>query len=129
MSHSINYLLDTHILLWAVTLDKKLPQQVYDILQNTNINVFYSVISPWELTIKEAKGKINLPQSFFTELPDLGFSCLEINQRHVQMLREIPLGHGDPFDRMLAAQAKTEKMTLITCDKQLSQYPIELLSI
>lgn len=125
----MRYLLDTHILLWAVTLDKKLPESVYEILQNTDIDISYSVICPWELTIKAAKGKINLPKDFFDKLPDLGFSCLDIKAQHVQMLRKIPQGHGDPFDRMLVSQAKTENMTLITCDKKIAEYQIKSLII
>ncbi|MEZ5691832.1 MAG: type II toxin-antitoxin system VapC family toxin [Rickettsiales bacterium] len=126
---SVHYLLDTHILLWAVTLDKRLPNNVYDILQNGDIQVSYSVICPWELAIKEAKGKIKLPENFFSALPDLGFACLEIKESHVRMLREIPSGRGDPFDRMLIAQAKAENMTLISADKQLSNYLVNLLVV
>jgi PIN domain nuclease of toxin-antitoxin system len=125
----MRYLLDTHILLWAATLDKKLPSGVYEILQDADISVSYSVICPWEITIKEAKGKIKLPKNFFTKLPDLGFSCLAINEEHINMLRNIPQGHGDPFDRMLASQAKTENMTLITCDKAIAEYPIKTLLV
>ncbi len=128
-ANNMRYLLDTHILLWAAVLDKKLPKPVYDILRNTDIDVSYSVICPWELAIKEAKGKISLPKNFFAELVNLGIACLGINEPHVQMLRHIPLNHGDPFDRMLAAQAKAENMTLITHDKQFSDYPIKLLLI
>lgn len=126
---NMRYLLDTHILLWAATLDKKLPDAVYEILRDADISVSYSVICPWELTIKEAKGKINLPKNFFEKLPDLGFSCLSVKEAHINTLRNIPPNHGDPFDRMLASQAKTENMTLITHDKIIAEYPIKTLLI
>lgn len=125
----VRYLIDTHILLWAVTSDNRLPQRIHDILDNTDIQVSYSVICPWELIIKETKGKIKLPDNFFAELPDLGFDFLDIKQSHVDMLRKIPSGHGDPFDRMLIAQAQAENMTLISSDKQFLNYPVQLLIV
>ncbi len=127
--NTTRYLIDTHILLWASSLDNKLPKHIYDILYNADIEIAYSVICLWELIIKEAKGKLNLPDNFFARLPELGFSCLDVKQSHVLMLQNIPSGHGDPFDRMLIAQAKAENITLITHDKQLSQYPAKLLII
>jgi PIN domain nuclease of toxin-antitoxin system len=125
----MRYLLDTHILLWALTLDKRLPKPVIDILQNTDLDVYYSVICIWELAIKEAREKIELPNNFFSELPNFGFNCLDIKESYVHMLRKMPLTHSDPFDRMLVAQTKVENMTLITCDKKIMEYPIKILAI
>ncbi len=125
----MRYLLDTHVLLWAAVSDKKLPDHVIDILENTDIDVYYSVVCAWELAIKEAKGRIKLPGNFFTELPKLGFNCLGIKESYIHTLIKMPLTHSDPFDRMLAAQAQAENMTLITCDKKILEYPIKILVI
>lgn len=115
------------MILWAATLDDKLPPHIFDELKDPENQVSYSVIAPWELAIKEAKGKLQLPSNFFSDLPNLGFDCLDISSKHIEELRQIPKLHGDPFDRMLVAQAKAENMTLVTCDKGLSEYPIKLL--
>ncbi len=124
----MRYLLDTHMILWAATLDDKLPLHIFDELKNPENQVSYSVIAPWELAIKEAKGKLQLPDNFFNDLPNLGFDCLDISSKHIGELREIPKLHGDPFDRMLVAQAKAENMILVTGDKRLAEYPIKLLT-
>lgn len=123
----MRYLLDTHILLWAAVLDKKLPKMALELMKRKDVKIFYSVICSWELAIKEAKRKLQLPSNFFTDLPNLGFECLNINEAHIRTLRNLPPIHSDPFDRMLVAQAKTENMTLVTADKNLAEYPIKLL--
>lgn len=123
----MKYLLDTHILLWAVILDKRLPKVALELMKRTDVEIGYSVICSWELAIKEAKSKLRLPSNFFIDLPNLGFDCLNITETHVQTLRDLPPINSDPFDRMLVAQAKTENMTLITSDKRLAEYPVKLL--
>lgn len=125
----MKYLLDTHVLLWAATADKKIPKEIVSILTNRSFDVCYSVVCIWELAIKEAKEKIELPKNFFSELPKLGFRCLDVKEHHIHTLRKIPASHGDPFDRMLIAQAKAENMTLITRDKKLTIYPTKILAI
>ena len=92
-------------------------------------DVFYSVICPWELTIKDAKKKLHLPETFFSILANTGFDVLPITGKHVETLRNLPRLHGDPFDRMLVAQAVTEKMTLVTHDKKLASYPVKTIVI
>lgn len=63
------------------------------------------------------------------ELPKLGFNCLSIKESYIHTLRKMPLTHSDPFDRMLAAQAHAENMTLIACNKKILEYPIKILAI
>lgn len=123
------YLLDSNTLYWWVTDAEKIPSNVRQLLQDSDHAVFYSVITPWELSIKNAKGKLPLPRQFFEKIPELGFDCLPVEEKHVQALRALPKLHGDPFDRMLVAQAKREKLTLITADKHLAKYPIKTLIV
>ena len=113
--------------MWCVVDRSRLPQRIFDELKNPENQISYSVIAPWELSIKAAKGKLRLPSNFFTDLPHLGFDCLDISSKHIHKLRELPKLHGDPFDRMLIAQAGAENMTLVTSDKRLSEYPVKLL--
>ena len=121
----MKYLLDTHILLWAAAFDEKLPENVRKILSDRRFDICYSVINCWELALKESKGKILLPEHFFTQLPSMGFPCLPVKEAHILSLRRLPAGHGDPFDRMLLAQADAEGRTLITRDATLAHYPVQ----
>ncbi|MBV8938317.1 MAG: type II toxin-antitoxin system VapC family toxin [Alphaproteobacteria bacterium] len=123
------YLLDSNVLLWFRQENEKLPKPALAMLKDPSVPVWYSVITPWELSIKQGKGKLALPEDFFETLPRLGFDCLPVKESHVYALRSLHRLHGDPFDRMLAAQAKTEKLTLVTGDKRLAAYPIKTLLI
>jgi len=121
------YLLDTNILYWSRFEANRLPISIRKLLEDGATPVAYSVIGPWEMAIKQARKKISISEEFYSGLPKLGFDCLDIKEAHVQALRGLPLLHHDPFDRMLVAQAKAEKMTLITSDKRLAAYPIKTL--
>ncbi len=125
----MRFLLDTHIVYWARVQPHFLPPHIADTLLNPNYEIYYSVICPWELAIKEAKKKIHLPEAFFSTFADTGFDVLAITDKHVEALRKLPRLHGDPFDRMLAAQAASENMTLITHDKRLASYPVRTIVI
>ncbi len=124
----MRYLLDSHILHWFRFHSPRIPKQIYELLDDTDA-VYYSVITPWELSIKHLKGKLPLPDGFFDTLPTLGFDCIPIEESHIHALRSLPDLHSDPFDRMLVAQASAEKMTLITHDRNLAAYPIKTLLV
>lgn len=121
----MNYLIDTHVLLWWLTDDIRLNEKVHSIL--TEKPVWCSVISPWEIAIKEKLGKIDLPESFDEVLKGSGFIWLDLTFKHVQELRRLPLLHKDPFDRLLVAQALHEELTLITSDQQIHAYNVPVL--
>ncbi|MCR5788972.1 MAG: type II toxin-antitoxin system VapC family toxin [Lachnospiraceae bacterium] len=126
----MNLLLDTHILIWALNEDPRLPAKAKDLILDENNSVYYSVVSLWEVSIKHAGHPDNVK---FTgkELSEFcreaGFLSLEMRDRHVFALETVkrasgaPL-HNDPFDRMLIAQAKAEKMSFITHDSLLPYY-------
>ncbi len=88
-------------------------------------DIFYSVVGSWELVTKKAKKKFAFPEHFFETLERQGFECLPITLSHTLVLRDLPNLHGDPFDRMLVAQAKSEHMTLITRDAGLAEYGVK----
>jgi len=118
----MRYLLDTHILLWAISESALLPKFIIDHIENPNNDILISVATLWELEIKNSIGKIILPENMLEGLEENGFNILEITSNHVKALRELPLFHRDPFDRILIAQSQFENLTLISKDKIINQY-------
>jgi PIN domain nuclease of toxin-antitoxin system len=109
------YLLDTHLLYWWMTADARLGKATQRII--TNAEIVVSTASLWEMVLKNAKGKLPLPQSAITEeLQTQGFILLPIFPRHIEAARGLICAHNDPFDRLLIAQAQDEKLTLLTRD-------------
>lgn len=122
-------LLDAHAFLWAATDDPQLPPAVRDIVEDPRTRVAVSVASIWELVTKAAAGRLRLPDVAERYFPDrlqrLGFDALPVFLRHVLALQELPQIHGDPFDRILVAQALTDDLQLVTGDERLRAYPIK----
>src|SRR5690606_30987744 len=116
----MTYLIDSHALVWYRQGNAQISEEIQTLLSDPDQTVFYSVVTPWELYIKYAKGKLKLPESFFDTLPQSGFVALPVEEKHIAALRKLPNLHGDPFDRMLVAQTLVERMTLITADKKLA---------
>lgn len=109
------YLLDTHLLYWWMTADARLGKATQRIIAKSEIVV--SAASVWEMTLKNAKGKLPLPQGSLTEqLEAQGFVLLPILPRHIEAVRSLTCTHADPFDRLLIAQAYDERLTLLTRD-------------
>ncbi|MCC5935238.1 MAG: type II toxin-antitoxin system VapC family toxin [Balneolales bacterium] len=90
-------------------------------------NVFCSVVSLWEISIKEQIGKISVPENFLSEVENQSFIWLNVELKHVAGLKQLPLYHKDPFDRMLISQALSEDLIFITADNTISQYNIPVL--
>ncbi len=90
--------------------------------------MYISTASLWEVEIKRALGRIEVDiEELTTELAQAeGFNMLDVRPTHVLSLSELPLLHKDPFDRMLVAQAKRERLVLVSRDKQLSDYSVEV---
>lgn len=122
------FLLDSHVLLWwadkpeALSLDSRLA------LADGRNTVFVSVASIWELGIKQAAGKISLPEDIRTLIKVNRFDMLAITAEHAIAATALPALHRDPFDRMLIAQANTEGLTLVTGDEMISKYDVKLLA-
>ena len=109
------YLLDTHLIYWWMTADARLGKATQRIIAKSEIVV--SVASMWEMALKNAKGKLPLPQGSLTEqLEAQGFLLLPILPRHIEAARSLTCVHADPFDRLLIAQVYDEKLTLLTRD-------------
>ena len=121
-------LLDTHIALWAVEGATKLGERARALIASRENDVFVSVVSVWEIAIKHPlqRGSVNdMPISGRTAA-DLfqraGYAVLPVSVTHVTAMDTLPRLHGDPFDRMLVAQAITEPMQLLTRDARLTAY-------
>lgn len=123
-------LVDTHIALWACFDSAKLPDAARDLLSQRSNIVYYSVASVWEVAVKHAinRGNMPVPEERFVEACNqTGFLELSITDSHVFAVKSLsrPDGaprHNDPFDRLLISQAKTEGLQLLTHDKLLSDY-------
>ena len=126
----MKYLLDSHILIWALTESEKLPGEAIRIINNPENEVFYSVASVWEIAIKRNKSPERIPIS----AEDLVDFCdeshiypLPITTDHALMVNSLKRSensppHHDPFDRIMIAQAKYEKMQFLTHDSLLMDY-------
>ena len=114
-------LLDTHLLLWALSQPSKLsPSTRKQILA---AEVYVSAASIWEVSIKSALGKLAAKASdVLAEIEPAGFTLLPISGEHAAKVAELPMPHKDPFDRMLVAQASVEPMLLLTNDEALRGY-------
>ena len=115
-------LLDTHILLWAISDPDKLSAEHREIIENPDNVIFISIATLWELTIKQAIGKIDLPDSFLLDVTHNGYETLKIEVSHLIELKKLPLHHRDPFDRIIIAQALSENCKLLTIDHEILKY-------
>jgi PIN domain nuclease of toxin-antitoxin system len=120
-------LLDTHILLWWLTQDRKLSQTEVDILTEPDNLVFVSAATGWEITVKKMIGKLEAPDDLPAALAANNFLELPITIEHSQQLYRLPLYHQDPFDRMMIAQAMSEDLTLMTRDTKIALYDIRII--
>ena len=128
----MKYLLDTHILLWMANADSALSKKVRDILSDESCDLFVSVASVWEMAIKISLKKLELPvtlDAFVQEqIINNGIQLLSIKTSHIYLLEELPFFHRDPFDRIIACQAKKENLTLISHDKAFLKYKVPCIS-
>jgi len=121
-------LLDTHVFLWFISGDARLPAGMRDSIRNTDNEVYLSVVSLWEAVVKHQLGKLPLPQTPETYLPFQRdrhqISSLPLDEPSVVRLAGLPPLHRDPFDRMLICQAIQHALTIATVDKAITQYPV-----
>jgi len=122
-------LLDTHTFLWWVANDSILSDAARSVIANERNECFISVASCWEMAIKASIGKLRLskPVERFVpeEMAKNDFQLLPMEFKHVAKVEMLPFHHRDPFDRLLASQALTEKMPFISTDALFSDYGIK----
>jgi PIN domain nuclease of toxin-antitoxin system len=116
-------LLDTHILLWWLNDDKKLPKKAKQLIEQPANEVYISHISLWEIQIKIMTGKLHANfDAILEQLPANNFLELSSRINHIAALADLPMHHQDPFDRLLISQAISEPLNLITHDKNVACY-------
>jgi PIN domain nuclease of toxin-antitoxin system len=128
----MDVLLDTHILLWAWTGDKRLTQAQRELIASAEVRAWVSIVSLWEIGIKASLGKLELMaplNELVATLPEFHIDLLPLKVEHVQLVATLPLHHRDPFDRMLIAQAKHEGMHVLTADPHFPAYGVPVIAV
>ncbi len=124
-------LLDTHVFLWAVSEPERLSESARKVIESGASELFLSVASLWEISIKIGIGKLLLPKPEDRYLRDQlllnNVSTLAVEARHTLELISIPLHHRDPFDRLVIAQSLVEGIPIITADSVLKQYSAQII--
>jgi PIN domain nuclease of toxin-antitoxin system len=124
----VKRLVDTHIAIWIVNDDPKLPKAVRDLILANKDSFYVSAASVWEIAIKfaiRANRKHDIPfsgQDALSGFIESGLFLLDIQPEHAAKVDSLPMHHGDPFDRLLIAQAIVERMQFVTHDKKLAAY-------
>jgi PIN domain nuclease of toxin-antitoxin system len=123
----VRLLLDTHIVLWWLADDPTLSDEIKTMLDH-ELDVYVSPASVWEVSIKQAIGKLKEPADIPERIRDSAFRELPITSEHAIMAGRLPPIHRDPFDRMLVAQARCEDLTLVTRDPEIQKYEVPILA-
>lgn len=114
--------MDTHLLLWWLADLRSLSSSARTLIADPDNTIFVSAVSVWEIWLKESLGKLRLPSDFEVRLEAEPFENLPLTATHARQVALLPWHHRDPFDRMLVAQARAEKLELLTADRLLSAY-------
>ena len=123
----MEYILDTHVLLWSMFEPAKLSKSTQKILLDKNAQRAISISSIWEIAIKNRIGKLTLPNGIadvFSAIETRGYGILDIDQKHIEIFNALPLLHRDPFDGIIIATALLEKMTIVTADGNIQKYDV-----
>ena len=133
MGETMNLLLDTHTVIWALSDDPTLSARARQAIVRAENLVFVSAASAWEIAIKYAIGKLPLPEPPEQFVPARlirdAVSPLPVALRHALHVVTLPPHHRDPFDRLLVAQARLEELVLFTADPVLEAYDVDLMRV
>ena len=120
-------LLDTHVVYWWFTGQREEFSGNLQELLTHSLEVFISPVTPWELLVKQSKGKLELPEGMIDDMCGDEFRELPLRHRHTMTAGRLPGIHRDPFDRLLVAQAQCDAMTLVTRDSIIPKYEVDVL--
>ena len=120
-------ILDTHTFLWFINDSPELSNSAAELIES-DVDLWISIASLWEISIKVNLNKLELPDDFKKFIPhqiDINnIEILPINLQHLIVLTKLPLHHRDPFDRLLIAQAIAEEVPIISIDKKFDLYEV-----
>lgn len=120
-------LLDTHAALWYLSDDDRLGEHARRHLDDENNHVLLSAAVVWEIAIKRALGKLQVPEEYLRLLLDAGVQPLAVSLDHAAAVETLPQHHRDPFDRILVVQALSEQAALVSRDSALQTYGVTLM--
>ena len=121
-------LLDTNVALWLLLGDREsVSSDAVAALEDEHNTVSLSAASVWEIAIKRSLGKVTLPEGWAVALGRLGFDAMPVNALHAEAVEHLPWHHRDPFDRLLIAQAQVERRALVSADRRLDAYAVDVL--
>ena len=124
-------LLDTHVLLWFLLTPGKLSAAALAAIQQVENQVYISLVSAWEMSIKSGLGKLSLTQPIEPFILDQArrnrFDILPITLAHIAAVERLPHHHRDPFDRLLIAQSLVEDILFVSADSAIHAYPATFL--
>ena len=126
----MNYLLDTHALIWFLNGDKNLSAKARKAIESNEAINFVSILSLWEIAIKISLNRLDLKTSFENigvEIINNNFQMLPITFQDTFILSSLPLHHRDPFDRLLISQGINNKFTIISKDEYFESYKVKIL--
>ena len=125
----MKYLIDTSVLIHSLISRPKLNNKALSLLADNSSELYLSAVSSWEITIKVGTGKLVLPERPSQFVPRamrlMLLQPLDVNHLHALAIEDLPYHHNDPFDRMLIAQASTERMVLLTADRIFQKYNLD----
>jgi PIN domain nuclease of toxin-antitoxin system len=126
----VNLLIDTHALIWFVAGDRRIGKAARAAMQNDHARLHISAASVWELAIKAARKRIDLRfpvQRYLADRLDEGYGLLPVEGTHAAAVEHLPFHHHDPFDRLLVAQALSERMAIVTRDRVFKKYGVDVI--
>ena len=125
----MRYLLDSHVFLWYDESHARLSAAHRELLDDSANELYLSVASIWELTIKRSLGRLAASARFRDSAKRLDIEIMAITVDHAEQIEGLPRHHSDPFDHMLIAQAKVEGLVLVTHDRILAEYDVAVLRV
>lgn len=124
----MRYLMDTHTLLWYLENNPNLPKRVCTIIENPRHQMAVHIASFWEISIKVNIGKLTLRypvEDILKQTKEQRIEILPLSEPALILLQKLPHHHKDPFDRLLIAEALSEKLTVLSIDPHFGPYGVE----
>jgi PIN domain nuclease of toxin-antitoxin system len=128
----VRLLLDTHVAIWATSTPERIPAHIHGLFGAWGGTVMVSAVAVWEIAIKHGRGRRDAPPmtapQAIAEFDAAGFGILNVTAAHAAFVERLPALHGDPFDRLMLAQAIVEDMQFVTYDRHLQRYGAPVLT-
>jgi PIN domain nuclease of toxin-antitoxin system len=120
-------IVDAHAALWALAAPDELSPSARDAIASPSNEVVVSVASIWEIAVKRVARRLDAPAGIAQGFEELGFTAVPITAADAERAAELPMHHRDPFDRMVIAQAQRLDAVIVTRDRELARYGVEVL--